>query len=68
MKMRIVGFILFLFLCVLIPLGVTSPAPYTISYSGPSHIPPGGSGTFTFTIKKDGGYLNQVWLWILGAV
>ena len=52
--MRIVGFILLLFLCVLIPLGVTSPAPYTISYSGPSHIPPGGSGTFTFTVKKDG--------------
>ena len=54
MKTQIVGFILFLFLCVLIPLGVTSPAPYTISYSGPSHIPPGGSGTFTFTVKKDG--------------
>ena len=54
MKTQIVGFILFLFLCVLVPLGVTSPSPYTISYSGPSHIPPGGSGTFTFTVKKDG--------------
>ena len=53
-KTQIVGFILFLFLCVLVPLGVTSPSPYTISYSGPSHIPPGGSGTFTFTVKKDG--------------
>ena len=54
MKTQIVGFILFLFLCVLVPLGETTPAPYTISYSGPSHIPPGGSGTFTFTVKKDG--------------
>ena len=54
MKTQIVGFILFLSLCVLVPLGVASPAPYTISYSGPSHIPPGGSGTFTFTVKKDG--------------
>ena len=54
MKTQIVGFILFLFLCVLVPLGVAGPAPYTISYSGPSHIPPGGSGTFTFTVKKDG--------------
>ena len=54
MKTQIVGFILFLFLCVLVPLGETTPAPYTVSYSGPSHIPPGGSGTFTFTVKKDG--------------
>ena len=54
MKTQIVGFILFLFLCVLVPLGETTPAPYTISYSGPSHIPPGGTGTFTFTVKKDG--------------
>ena len=54
MKTQIVSFILFLFLCVLVPLGVASPSPYTISHSGPSHIPPGGSGTFTFTVKKDG--------------
>ena len=54
MKKQLIGFILFLFLCVLVPLGETTPAPYTISYSGPSHIPPGGSGTFTFTVKKDG--------------
>ena len=52
MKKQLIGFILFLFLCVLVPLGVT--APYTISYSGPSNIPPGGTGTFTFTVKKDG--------------
>ena len=64
MKTQIVGFILFLFLCVLVPLGVTSPRPYTISYSGPSHIPPGGSGTFTFTVKKDGIPQSGVTLYI----
>ena len=64
MKTQIVGFILFLFLCVLVPLGVTLPRPYTISYSGPSHIPPGGSGTFTFTVKKDGIPQSGVTLYI----
>ena len=54
MKTQIVGFILFLFFCALVPLGVAAPLPYTISYSGPSSIPAGGSGTFFFTVKKDG--------------
>ena len=54
MKTRIVGFSLFLFLCALVPLGVAAPSPYTISYSGPSSIPAGGSGTYFFTVKKDG--------------
>ena len=54
MKTRIVGFSLFLFLCALVPLGVAAPSPYTISYSGPSSIAPGGSGTYFFTVKKDG--------------
>ena len=54
MKTQIVGFILFLCFCALVPLGVTAPSPYTVSYSGPSNIPAGGSGTFTFTVRKDG--------------
>ena len=44
MKTQIVGFILFLCFCALVPLGVTAPSPYTVSYSGPSNIPAGGSG------------------------
>ena len=68
MKKQIVGFILFLFLCVLVPLGVTGPAPYAISYSGPSHIPPGGTGTFTFTVKKDGVPQSGVTMYILCRV
>ena len=54
MKKQLIGFILFLFFCALVPLGVAAPSPYTISYSGPSSIPAGGSGTFFFTVKKDG--------------
>ena len=54
MKTRIVGFSLFLFLCLLVPFGATEPSPYTISKSGPSSIAPGGSGTYSFTVKKDG--------------
>ena len=53
MKKQLIGLILPLFICALMPSGATA-APYTISYSGPSHIPPGGSGTFTFTVKKGG--------------
>ena len=38
----------------MVPLGMTEPSPYTISHSGPSSIAPGGSGTYSFTVKKDG--------------
>ena len=54
LKTRIVGFILVLLLCAMVSSGVTEPSPYTISHSGPSSIAPGESGTFTFTVKKDG--------------
>ena len=68
MKKQLIGFTLFLFFCVLVPLGMAGPAPYTISYSGPSHIPPGGTGTFTFTIKKDGVPQSGVTVYILCRV